>query len=335
MKPCAIIILNYNGEKMLKTFFSSVFSRSKYDVIVIDNASTDSSVDFLEKNYPLVRIIRLTENFGYAGGYNWGLEQLRDQYEYYILLNSDVEVTAGWDLDLISWIRKNPEYSAIQPKILSWQDKSKYDYAGAGGGYLDSLGYPYCRGRIWDTIETDLGQYDDAIQVDWASGACFVVNAQHFHQLRGFDGHFFAHMEEIDLCWRMRRSGWKIGYLGKVSVFHLGGATLDRSSPRKLHLNIRNSLYMLYKLESPAKFLLIFLFKALLETAATFFYLLNGKKDLAKAIVAGYLDFIKTRNLIEKFSPKKSTNTPIPSQTKIKFVFWNYNVLGRKIYSDL
>ncbi len=335
MKPCAIVILNYNGEKMLKTFFPSVFSRSKYDVIVIDNASTDSSVDFLEKNYPLVRIIRLTENFGYAGGYNWGLEQLRDQYEYYILLNSDVEVTAGWDLDLISWIRKNPEYSAIQPKILSWQDKSKFDYAGAGGGYLDSLGYPYCRGRIWDTIENDQGQYDDAIQVDWASGACFVVNAQHFHQLGGFDAHFFAHMEEIDLCWRMRRSGWKIGYLGKVSVFHLGGATLDRSSPRKLHLNIRNSLYMLYKLESPVKFLLIFLFKALLETAATFSYLLSGKKDLAKAIVAGYLDFIKTRSLIEKFSPEKSTNTPIPSQTKVKFVFWNYNLLGRKIYSDL
>lgn len=335
MKPCAIVLLNYNGEKMLKTFFPSVFSLSKYDVIVIDNASTDSSVDFLEKNHPLVRIIRLTENFGYAGGYNWGLEQLRDQYEYYILLNSDVEVTAGWDLDLISWIRNNPEYSAIQPKILSWQEKSKFDYAGAGGGFLDSLGYPYCRGRIWDTIETDLGQYNDAIQVDWASGACFVVNAQHFHRLGGFDAHFFAHMEEIDLCWRMRRSGWKIGYLGKVSVFHLGGATLDRSSPRKLHLNIRNSLYMLYKLESPVRFLLIFLLKLLLETAATFSYFLSGKKDLAKAIVSGYLDFIKSRSLIEKFNQKGSTITPVPSQTKVKFVFWNYNVLGRKIYSDL
>ena len=335
MKPCAIVILNYNGEKMLKTFFPSVFSLSRYDVVVVDNASTDSSLDFLGENYPQVRIIRLAENFGFAGGYNWGLEQLKDQYEYYILLNSDVEVTAEWDSDLISWIKQNPEYSAIQPKILSWQDKSKFDYAGAGGGFLDSFGYPYCRGRIWDTIETDTGQYDDAIQVDWASGACFVVMASHFHRFGGFDAHFFAHMEEIDLCWRMRRSGWKIGYIGKVSVFHLGGATLDRSSPRKLHLNIRNSLYMLYRLESPLRFIFIFLFKAIFETAATLSYILGGKKNLAKAIVSGYLDFFKTRGLIEKINPEKSARTPIPSQSKVNFVFWNYKVLGRKNYSDL
>lgn len=335
MKPCAIVVLNYNGEKMLKTFFPSVFLQSTYNVVVIDNSSTDSSLDFLEENYPHVRIIPLAENFGFAGGYNWGLEQLKDQYEYYILLNSDVEVTADWDLDLISWIRQNPEYSAIQPKILSWQDKSKFDYAGAGGGFLDNLGYPYCRGRIWDTIETDTGQYDDAIQVDWASGACFVVNAHHFHQLEGFDAHFFAHMEEIDLCWRMRRSGWKIGYQGKVSVFHLGGATLDRASPRKLHLNIRNTLYMLYRFESPVRFLLIFLSKAILEGAATFSFLLSGKKDLAKAIVSGYLEFFKTREVIEKLIPEDSALKLIPSRSKVKFVFWSSYVLGRKTYPDL
>lgn len=335
MKPCAIVILNFNGEKMLKTFFPSVFSRSTYDVLVIDNSSSDSSVDFLEKNYPQVRIIQLAENFGYAGGYNWGLEELKDQYEYYILLNSDVEVTDGWDLNLISWIGENPDYSAIQPKLLSWQDKSKFDYAGAGGGFLDSLGYPYCRGRIWDTIETDAGQYDDDTQVDWASGACFVVNAQHFHQLGGFDAHYFAHMEEIDLCWRMRRSGWKIGYIGRISVFHLGGATLDRSSPRKLHLNIRNSLYMLFKLESQVKFPVLFLSKAFIESAAAGFYLLTGKRELAKAVVEGYLDFIKTKSMIEKFTPSKSAVDSIPSQSKVRFVFWNYNFLGRKIYSDL
>ncbi len=335
MKPCAIVILNFNGEKMLKTFFPSVFSRSKYEVLVVDNSSTDSSVDFLEKNYPQVRIIQLSENFGYAGGYNWGLEELRDQYEYYILLNSDVEVTEGWDLNLISWLQQNPDYSAIQPKLLSWQDKSKFDYAGAGGGYLDSLRYPYCRGRIWDSIETDTGQYDDDTQVDWASGACFVVNAQLFHQLGGFDAHYFAHMEEIDLCWRMRRSGWKIGYVGRVTVFHLGGATLDRSSSRKLHLNIRNSLYMLFKLESSLKFLLLFLFKALFENVAALTYLLTGKRELGKAIVAGYLDFLKTKNLIEKFNLSKSAVNSVPSQSKVKFVFWNYNFLGRKIFSDL
>lgn len=335
MKPCAIVVLNYNGEKMLKTFFPSVFSLSKFDVVIVDNASTDSSLDFLEDNYPLVRIIRLAENFGFAGGYNWGLEQLRDQYEFYILLNSDVEVTAGWDLNLVTWIQKNPDYAAVQPKILSWQEKNKFDYAGAGGGFLDSLGYPYCRGRIWDTIETDQGQYNDAIQVDWASGACFVVRASRYHELGGFDAHFFAHMEEIDLCWRMRRSGWKIGYTGNVSIYHLGGATLDRSSPRKLHLNIRNSLYMLFRLESTGRFLFIFLFKAILEVAATISYLLAGKRELAKAIVSGYLDFIKSRGLIEKFAPVKSATLGIPSQSKVKFVFWNFKVLGKKNFSDL
>lgn len=335
MKLCAIVILNFNGEKMLKTFFPSVFSLSEYEIIVIDNASTDSSVDFLEKNYPQVRIVRLSDNFGYAGGYNWGLEQLRGQYEFYILLNSDVEVTEDWDLKLISWLRENPTYSAIQPKLLSWQDKSKFDYAGAGGGFLDSLGYPYCRGRIWDTVETDIGQYDDDIQTDWASGACFVVNASHFHQLGGFDAHYFAHMEEIDLCWRMRRSGWKIGYKGDVTVFHLGGATLDRSSPRKLHLNIRNSLYMLYKLESASRFLVLFIAKAAIEAAAACSYILTGKKELANAILAGYAEFINTRSLIEKFIPPKSEVSPVNSESKVKFVFWNYTFLGRKVYSKL
>ncbi len=335
MTRCAIVILNFNGEKMLKTFFPSVFSLSKYDLIVIDNASTDSSVDFLEKNYPHVRIIKLAENFGYAGGYNWGLAELGNQYTYYILLNSDVEVTEGWDLDLIYWMQRNPEYSALQPKILSWQDKRKFDYAGAGGGYLDSVGYPYCRGRIWDTIETDMGQYDDDIQVDWASGACFVVNSQHYHQLGGFDAHFFAHMEEIDLCWRMRRSGWKIGYTGNVKIFHFGGATLDRSSPLKLQLNIRNSLYMLYKLESPVKFLALFFCKALLETAAACSYILSGKKELAKAIIDGHLDFIKTKSLIKKFEPPKSDIQSISSQSRVKFVFWNYTFLRKKFYSEL
>lgn len=334
MKPCAIVILNFNGEKMLKTFFPSVFSLSEFEIIVIDNASTDSSIDFLEKNYPAVRIIRLAENFGYAGGYNWGLEQVRGQYDYYILLNSDVEVTANWDLNLISWIRENSDFSAIQPKLLSWQDKTKFDYAGAGGGFLDSLGYPYCRGRIWDTVESDIGQYDDAIQTDWASGACFVVNAIHFHQLGGFDAHYFAHMEEIDLCWRMRRSGWKIGYTGAVTVFHLGGATLDRSSPRKLHLNIRNSLYMLYKLESTSKFLPLFLAKAGIEAAAACSYLLTGKKELAKAILDGYIDFIKTRRLIKKFITPKSGGFPVDSESKVNFVFWNYSLLGKKNYSE-
>jgi GT2 family glycosyltransferase len=300
MKPVAIVILNFNGEKMLKNFFPLVATRSQFDLLVVDNASTDGSLDFLKNKYPAVRIIQLSENFGYAAGYNFGLAQIEGQYDYYILLNSDVEVTDGWDMSLISWMKQHPGYSAVQPKLLSWKDKSKFDYAGAGGGFLDWMGYPYCRGRIWDVIEPDTGQYDDAIQVDWASGACFVVKAEIFHQLGGFDPHFFAHMEEIDLCWRMRQRGWKIGYVGSVAVFHLGGATLDRASPRKLYLNIRNSLYMLYKLESPVKFSILFLGKGILENVASIFYMVSGKKELGRAIRKGYVDFLKTKKNLTK-----------------------------------
>lgn len=335
MKSCAIVILNYNGSEMLKTFLPSVISCSTYEVIVIDNASTDESVGFLNQTYPELPIIQLMENFGYAGGYNWGLEQLKGKFEYYILLNSDVEVTPSWDQDLISWMHQNQNYAALQPKILSYQDQSKFDYAGAGGGFLDQFGYPYCRGRIWDTIEQDNGQYDDAIQVDWASGACMVVKSIDFHEFNGFDAHFFAHMEEIDLCWRMRRMGKKIGYLGQVSVYHLGGATLDRASPRKLELNIRNSLYMQYKMQTRLRFGLILCVKFILESLAGISFWAGGKKQLAKAIWSGYQEFWNTRHLIHKFESLYSGQNEIISRTKVKFLFWNYYLLGKKRFTDL
>jgi GT2 family glycosyltransferase len=335
MKSCAIVILNYNGVEMLKTFLFSVISCSTYEIIVIDNASTDESVDFLNRKYPELQIIQLLENFGYAGGYNWGLEQLKGKFEYYILLNSDVKVTPSWDIDLISWMHQHQSYAALQPKILSYQDPSKFDYAGAGGGFLDQFGYPHCRGRILDTIEEDRGQYDDAIDVDWASGACMVVKSTDFHELSGFDAHFFAHMEEIDLCWRMRRMGKKIGYLGQVSVYHLGGATLDRASPRKLELNIRNSLYMLYKMQMGLSFFLILFVKFMLESTAGISYWVGGKKEQAKAIWRGYQKFWITRHLISKFNTPTSGDDEILSRSKVKFLFWNYYLLGRKRFSEL
>src|SRR5690606_23145618 len=190
MITCAIVILNYNGEEMLKTFLPSVFMHSVYDLWVIDNASTDGSINFLKEHFPQIQQIQLSQNFGYAGGYNEGLANLRGKYEYYILLNSDVEVTAGWDSVLINWMENHSEYAALQPKILSWTAKDTFDYAGAGGGFLDSYGYPYCRGRIWDSIEKDLGYYNDTIDVDWASGACMVAKATVFHELSGFDSDF-------------------------------------------------------------------------------------------------------------------------------------------------
>ena len=334
MKKCAIAILNYNGEQVLPVFLPSVLQFCQYDIWVIDNGSTDSSVSLLKSDFPQVNLIELNSNFGYAGGYNWGLEQLRGKYEYFILLNSDVEVSLKWDSELINWMDQHLDYAALQPKVLSWQEKIKFDYAGAGGGYIDALGYPYCRGRLWNVLETDQGQYDDQAQVDWASGACMLIRSEDFFSQEGFDAHFFAHMEEIDLCWRLRHQGRKIGYLGKVEVFHQGGATLSRTSPRKLYLNIRNSLSMLYKNLSAGKFWLVFIGKSLLEMLSALGYLLLGKADLAKSIGSGYLDFFKTRDLFSK-TPIKRPEQAIPRSGPINFIFWHFFVLRKKTFTDL
>ncbi len=333
MKKAAIVILNYNGRQVLPAFLPAVLQHSTYDCWVIDNASTDDSVDFLGAGFPQVQLIRLQSNFGYAGGYNWALEELRGRYEYFILLNSDVEVTAGWDEALVLWLDQHPDYAALQPKILSWQDRRFFDYAGAGGGYLDDLGYPYCRGRIWDTIEQDLGQYDDPVEVDWASGACLAVRAGDFFGQGGFDAHFFAHMEEIDLCWRLRRSGRKIGYLGSVTVFHQGGATLDRSSPDKLYLNIRNNLSMVYKNVSGIRLFGIIVAKAILELAAALGYLARGRKGFARAVLRGYRDFFGRIGSIEK--PTKKPEMEKSTAGPVRFVFWNYLILRKRVFSRL
>jgi GT2 family glycosyltransferase len=333
MDKAAIVILNYNGRQILPTFLPSVLLYSKYECWIIDNASTDGSVEFLRDNFPQVGLIQLMTNFGYAGGYNCGLEELKGKYEYLILLNSDVEVTAGWDETLISWLDLHQDFVALQPKILSWQNRESFDYAGAGGGYLDELGYPYCRGRIWDTIEKDLGQYDDSVEVDWASGACFAVRTADFFEQGGFDAHFFAHMEEIDLCWRFRRSGGKIGYLGQSVVFHQGGATLDRGSPNKLYLNIRNNLRMIYKNVSRIRFFGIIVAKSMLEISAAFGYLLKGRSEFAGAVWRGYRDFFRGISSIERSS--KNSALEKASSGPVRLIFWNYLVLGKRIFSDL
>lgn len=335
MKSCAIFILNYNGEEMLKTFLPSVCMHSIYDVWVIDSASTDGSINFLDENYPKIQQIKLAENFGYSGGYNEGLAHIRNQYEYYILLNSDVEVTADWDSTLIDWMKAHPDYAALQPKILSWKEKDTFDYAGAGGGFLDGYGYPYCRGRIWDSIEKDKGSYNDAIDVDWASGACMVVNATVFHQLSGFDSDFFAHMEEIDLCWRMRKSGWKIGYNGSVEIYHLGGATLDRASPKKMYLNIRNSLSMIYKNESSLRFFRIFMVKSLLEHMGALSFVIQGKREFSLAVLNAYRDFELKKSTIEKFHPELEGREEVKRKGKANLVFWKWKVLGKRRYDQL
>ena len=332
MKPCAIVLLNYNGETVLPTFLPSVVNHSSHDLWMIDNASTDKSLDYVRLEFPQVNLISLESNHGFTGGYNFGLEQLRGQYANFLLINTDLEVTPEWDQGLLNFLQEREEYAAVQPKILSWKDKSYFDYAGAGGGFLDALGYPYCRGRIWSHLEQDQGQYDDSIEVDWASGACMAIRADDFFEQQGFDLDFFAHMEEIDLCWRLRQSGRKIGYQGSVTVYHLGGATLDRGSARKLHLNIRNSLSMIYKNVGTLRFIAVFLVKAVLEALAALQYLLKGQAGFAKAIVSGYSDFLtgsKKKKLLRGAKQKGNSTGPV------QFIFGHQLLRGVKKFTDL
>lgn len=242
----AIAILNWNGKNWLEKFLPSVLQYSEnVSVYVIDNASTDDSIAFLEQNFPEVYIIKNLKNNGFAGGYNEGLQSIQE--EIYCLLNSDVEVTENWLSPIKKLFQKDKNIAGIQPKILSYHQKKYFEFAGAGGGLIDHLGYPYCRGRIFDDVEQDQGQYNDETEIFWASGCCLFIRKEDFWAMNGFDERFFAHQEEIDLCWRLINSGKKIYYCGKSTVYHVGGGTLNKQNPNKTFLNIRNNLSMMLK----------------------------------------------------------------------------------------
>ena len=263
----AIAILNWNGRKLLEEFLPSVVKFSpNADIYVIDNASTDDSIEYLKSNFPAVRIIQNEENFGYAKGYNEGIKKILGtalrqaqsdknkkshgehvEPQLFCLLNSDVKVSENWLGPIEKLFESNPEIAVAQPKILDYKKPNYFEYAGAGGGFIDNLGYPYCRGRVFWTLEEDKGQFDDTLQTFWASGACFFIRTEDFLNSGGFDEGFFAHMEEIDLCWRLNSSGRKVYYCGESKVYHLGGGTLKNSNPKKTYLNFRNSLWMLVK----------------------------------------------------------------------------------------
>lgn len=246
MKNIAIAILNWNGKYWLEKFLPNVLlNSSQAQVYVIDNASTDDSIVFLQKYFPEVKIIVNQKNFGFTGGYNQGLKQIEE--EFYCLLNSDVEVSEGWLNPIIALFQKDKEIAAIQPKVLAYHQKTHFEFAGAGGGLIDNLGYPYCRGRVFENIEEDLGQYNDETQIFWASGCCLFIRREDFWRAGGLDEGFFAHQEEIDLCWRLNNLGKKVFYTGKSQVYHVGGGTLNKQNPRKTFLNIRNNLLMLLK----------------------------------------------------------------------------------------
>lgn len=242
----AIAILNWNGKSWLQKFLPSVVKFSTgADVYVIDNASTDDSIEYLSQNFPSVKIVQNDKNKGFTGGYNEGLKKI--SADIFCLLNSDIEVTENWLEPVRQIFAKNENVAAVQPKILSYHEKNKFEFAGAGGGFIDNLGYPYCRGRIFEKIEEDKGQYDDECEIFWASGCCLFIRSKDFFAMKGFDERFFAHQEEIDLCWRLKNSGRKIFYTGKSTVYHVGGGTLNKQSPKKTYLNMRNNLTMMFK----------------------------------------------------------------------------------------
>ncbi|WP_449397945.1 glycosyltransferase family 2 protein [Chryseobacterium wanjuense] len=270
-KKLAVAILNWNGKSWLEKFLPGVVQFSQdADIYVIDNLSTDDSIAFLQNNFPSVKIIKNDKNYGFAGGYNEGLKQI--DHEFYCLLNSDVEVTENWITPVLSLFEKDTSISAIQPKILSFNNKNYFEFAGAAGGLIDNLGYPYCRGRIFDDLEEDKGQYNDEAEIFWASGCCFFIRSKDFWQQKGFDERFFAHQEEIDLCWRLINSGKKIFYTGKSKVYHVGGGTLNKQSAQKTYLNIRNNLSMLLKNLSFPKLIGLIFFRLCLDGVAGIYF---------------------------------------------------------------
>lgn len=303
MKSLGVIILNWNGEKLLKEFLPTA---ARYtitedaDLIVADNGSTDNSVEWVRNNCPEVKVIELDRNYGFAEGYNRAIQAV--DYKYIVLLNSDVEVTPGWWQPMLRFMEENPEVGAIQPKIRSWRDKRMFEYAGAAGGYLDNLGYPYCRGRLFDVIEEDKGQYDgEAVDVVWASGACLMTRRELYLQLGGLDERFFAHMEEIDLCCRILNAGYRVCALTVSIVYHVGGASLNQGNPKKTYLNFRNNLLLLHKNLPRKKGKRKLFVRRLADTLAWAMFLLKGDFKNAQSVIKAHNDFRKMKRYYTTF----------------------------------
>lgn len=298
----AVVILNFNGKSWLDKFLPSVVANSnEAEIYVIDNASTDDSVLFLKENFPQVQIVINESNYWFAGGYNEGLKHIIA--DYYVLLNSDVEVTPNWIPPIINLLESDENIVAVQPKILAYNNKQYFEHAGAGGGMIDKNGYPFCRGRIFDHVEKDEGQYNDTIEVFWASGACLFIKAKSFHEFGGFDASYLAHMEEIDLCWRMKNSGKKIMYCGSSSVYHVGGGTLNYVNPQKTFLNFRNSLFTLYKNADKNLFPKI-LTRLTLDGVAGMKFLFSGKIKHIGSIFKAHFHFYKNISRLKKVREK-------------------------------
>ena len=332
----AVVILNYNGASMLSRFLPSVVKCSSgAEIVVADNASTDDSVAVVANGFPTVRLIQLDRNYGFADGYNRALEQV--DAEYMLLLNSDVEVSEGWLEPLLSFMENNPGVVACQPKILAYNNKKHFEYAGASGGFIDRYGYPYCRGRLFDIIEEDKGQYDDISQIFWATGAAMMVRSDAFRKAGGFDGRFFAHMEEVDLCWRMLSRGGAIYVVPQSKVYHVGGATLNKSNPHKTFLNFRNNLLMLYKNLPDGELRRVMRIRAVLDCVAAFKFLATGALGDFKAVLRARREYRQLRGEYEIVREQNlaATQVPVIRERAAFSLLWQYYVKGKKYFSQL
>ena len=330
-KRVAVIILNWNGEKLLREFLPSVVKNTNTDlgrVVVVDNHSTDGSWICLEQEFPDVERVLFEENFGFAGGYNRAIEMI--EAEYVVLLNSDVEVAPGWLEPLVAVLDRDERVAAVQPKILAYRDKKKFEYAGAAGGYIEYLGFPFCRGRVMDTTEQDDGQYDDEVDVFWATGASLCIRRDVYRATGGLDEAFFAHMEEIDLCWRLKNGGYTLKVVPSSVVYHLGGGSLPMNHPKKLFLNYRNNLLMLHKNLCAKQRKKIFFARVLLDTMAGGLFLLKGQWSNTRSVIRAYKAFREMRKVYPV--PERSVSL---SGIYPRSIVLDYFLRGKKKFSDL
>ena len=334
MKKVAVVILNYNGKKFLEEFLPNVIANTNAEmaeIVVADNASIDGSVAFMQERFPSIRLIVNDFNGGFATGYNLALKQI--EVEYFVLLNSDIEVTPQWIEPVIELMDSDPNIAACQPKILSYYDKEKFEYAGASGGFIDKYGYPFCRGRVFQHLEEDHGQYDDACEVFWATGACMFVRADLYLQHGGLDDSFFAHMEEIDFCWRMKNLGFKIYCCPQSRVYHIGGGTLPKSSARKTYLNFRNNLSLLYKNLPSNRVLWTIAYRIVLDWVAALKFLCGGGLKDYWAVIRAHFAFYRRIPSLRKV--RKGLPKQLVGQVYQRNIVFENFLRGKKLYSEL
>jgi GT2 family glycosyltransferase len=336
MDKVAVAILNYNGRKYLEKFLPSVVKYSPANSVwVIDNCSTDDSANYLKEAFEDVRVITLDDNGGYSKGYNQGLAQIKA--EYYVLLNSDIEVTEGWIAPIIAMMDADPEIAAAQPKILDYNNKQYFEYAGAGGGFIDSLGYPFCRGRLFLTLEEDKGQFDDITQIFWASGACMFVRSDAFKQYGQLDEDFFAHMEEIDLCWKLNNGGLKVMYNGNSKVYHVGGGTLHKSNPRKTYLNFRNGLALIYKNYKSWELWIKLPLRFSLDIVASLKFMVFDSMADGMAVIKAHFHFLL--DLPHNFKKRRRINKRVVGGTSPPIyrgsIVYQYFLKGKRKFEEL